>query len=116
VYERLWRRAALPVTVEVVASIAFRFIDPIRWFPTDPDTPLTDALLGIVLLQRPGVMGGILVLCAIILGALRAVFELRRHAGDLSLVALSLGLYLVACATGPLRWPPGETRSSPLPT
>jgi hypothetical protein len=76
VYKRLWRRAALLLTVEIVASLAFRLLDPIRAFPSDPDTPLTDALLGIVLLQRPGVMGGILILYAVVLGTLPAVFEL----------------------------------------
>ncbi len=108
VYERLWRRATLLVLVELGASLAFRLLDPMRWFPVDPDTPLTDAVLGILLFRRPGVMGGILVLYALILGTLPAVFELRRRAGDLAVVALSLGLYAVAWGTGGLRWPRGE--------
>lgn len=49
-------------------------------------------------------MGGILILYAVVLGTLPAVFELRRRAGDLAVVGLSLGLYAVAWGTGGLLW------------
>jgi hypothetical protein len=108
VYERLWRRAIVLIAVEIGASVAFRLLDPIRWFPSDPDTSLAEGLLGIVLFHRSGVMGGILILYAILLSALPAVFELRRRAGDAAVVALSLGLYAVAWGSGGLLWPRGE--------
>jgi hypothetical protein len=108
-YRRLWRRAGQLVLIELAASIAYRLLDPWRWFPSDPETPLTRSLVDLVLLRRPGVMGGILVLYAILLGAMPLLFELRRRFGDWPLAVLSVALYATALATGgALAWPDGE--------
>ncbi|HEV7734373.1 MAG TPA: OpgC domain-containing protein [Candidatus Binatia bacterium] len=108
-YQRLWRRAGQLVLIELAASIVYRMLDPLRWFPSDPDTPLTDALVNLVLLRRPGVMGGILVLYAILLAAVPLLYEVRRRAGDWPVALASIGLYVAAVATGgALAWPDGE--------
>jgi hypothetical protein len=108
-YRRLWRRSGQLVLTEIAASIAYRLIDGWRWFPSDPDTPLTQALLDLVLLRRPGVMGGILILYAILLGVMPLLFEVRRRLGDWPLAAASVAVYATALATrGALAWPDGE--------
>jgi hypothetical protein len=108
-YRRLWRRAGQLMLIEIAASVAYRLLDPFRWFPSDPHTAPLDAAIDLVLLRRPGVMGGILVLYAILLAVMPLLFEVRRRAGDWPLVGLSLALYAVATATGgALAWPDGE--------
>lgn len=108
-YRRLMRRAGQLVLIELAASIAYRLLDPWRWFPSDPDTPLTEALLNLLLLRRPGVMGGILVLYAILLAVVPVLFEVRRRIGDWPIALGSLALYAVAMGTGgALAWPDGE--------
>lgn len=108
-YRRLWRRAGQLMLIEIVASVAYRLLDPFRTFPSDPHTAPLDAAIDLVLLRQPGVMGGILVLYAILLGVMPLLFEIRRRAGDWPLAALSLAIYAAATATdGALAWPDGE--------
>lgn len=108
-YRRLWRRAGELMLIEIAASVAYRLIDPMRWFPSDPDGTSAAAVLDLVLLRRPGVMGGILILYAILLAAMPLLFELRRRAGDWAVAALSAGIYVLAMGSGgALAWPDGE--------
>jgi hypothetical protein len=107
VYCKLWRRAALLVVVDICASMAYRLLDVIRLFPADPATPLPEALLGIVLLQRPGLTGGILLLYSVLLAVTPAVFALHRRRGAWPIVAMSVGLYgLALLSRGAMAWPP----------
>jgi hypothetical protein len=107
VYERLWRRAGLLVVVDTAASIVYRLLDLVRLYPGDLDTTLGDALVGAVLLQRPGLTGGILLLYAVMLAAMPAVFEVWRRWGGAPIAAASILLYALALATGGrLAWPP----------
>ncbi|MDX2170628.1 MAG: OpgC domain-containing protein [Deltaproteobacteria bacterium] len=102
----LWRRAALLVLVDLGASAAFRALDAVRSFPASADGSIADVLREVLLLQRPGVTGGILTLYALLLAAMPAVLALYRRTGGWPLAAASLGLYGVALAAAPLlHWP-----------
>ncbi len=109
VYRRLWGRAGQLLAIEIVASVAYRLLDPFRAFPSAPHTAPLDGVIDLVLLRQPGVMGGILVLYALLLGVMPLLLEVRRRAGDWPLAASSLALYAAAAATGgALAWPDGE--------
>jgi hypothetical protein len=107
-YERLWRRAALLAALEIGAALAYRLLDPLRHFPTVPTPPALDELAQLLLWQRPGVMGGILLLYAVILGAMPAVLEVWRRFGSVPIGVASAALYVAAVATDGMRWPLGE--------
>lgn len=107
-YERLWRRAALLAALEIGAALAYRLLDPLRHFPTAP-TPLgLEDVTALLLWQRPGVTGGILLLYALILGAMPAIFAVWRRFGSVPIGVASAALYGVALATDGMRWPLGE--------
>ncbi|MCW5889753.1 MAG: OpgC domain-containing protein [bacterium] len=107
-YQRLWRRAALLAALEIGAALAYRLIDPLRYYPTSPAPFSLDDVVALVLWQRPGVTGGILLLYALILGAMPAVFEVWRRFGNLPIALASAGLYVAAVATDGAHWPRGE--------
>ena len=107
VYLKLWRRAAFLVAADVAASVAYRLLDLWRTFPVDPDTPLSQALLSILLLQRPGLTGGILLLYAVLLSMMPAVFAVQLRLGSWAVAFASAALYGAAIhLDGTLFWPP----------
>jgi hypothetical protein len=107
-YRRLWRRAALLAALEFGAALAYRLLDPLRQFPSLPTPFALDDVTQLLLWQRPGVTGGILLLYALILGTMPAVFEVWRRAGSAPVAAASAALYALAVATDGMHWPLGE--------
>lgn len=107
-YARLWKRAVLLAALEIGAGLAYRLLDPLRGFPTSTAPFGLEDVTALVLWQRPGVTGGILLLYALILGAMPLVFEVWRRAGDVPVALASAALYVCALATDGARWPLGE--------
>jgi hypothetical protein len=105
-YRRLWRRAAQLVLIDVAATVVYRTLEVARGLPADDGAPFPRAIADIVLLQRPGVTGGILPLYALLLAAMPVVFEVRRRRGTLPIAFASASLYAAAVASdGALAWP-----------
>lgn len=105
-FRRLWRRAGELVVVDVFASCAYRLLDLVRGFPSDPHSPLGQALGEIVLLQRPGLTGGILLLYAVLLLCAPALLDAKRRFGAAPIALASAALYASAVLAGGPRWPP----------
>jgi hypothetical protein len=103
-YRWLWRRAGVLVLVDVAASAALRLLDGVRRFPVDPDTPVADVVRDVLLLQRPGLTGGILLLYGGLLAAMPLVFEVQRRIGAVPVALTSVALYAAAAASGTV-WP-----------
>jgi hypothetical protein len=107
VYARLWRRAAWLVLATLAIEIAYRAIDGVRFYPHDTDTSFGEALVGILLFQRPGVLGGILVLYTILLALTPLLFEVQRRLGAAPITIASVLVYASANGLGEsLVWPP----------
>lgn len=108
VYRRLWRRAAMLAALELGAAVAYRLVDPLRRWPTSPEPFAPSEILDFVLLVRPGVTGGILLLYAAILAAMPLALAVWRRFGAVPIAVSSAAIYGVAVVTDGLRWPPGE--------
>lgn len=109
VYQWCLRRGLMLLVVDTCAAAVFRILDLVRAFPADADSPLAVALAELFALQRPGITGGILQFYAIMFAVWPAVFELRRRAGRIAVLAVSLLLYAAAVAfAGGFLWPPFE--------
>jgi hypothetical protein len=108
VYRILLRRAGVLVLVDLLSSVAFRVLDGARRFPVTDGAPIAEAVRRMVLLEQPGVTGGILFLYAVLLATLPAVLELRRRLGAGAVGVASLGLYVLAQASANAHWPAND--------
>ncbi|MEO8604066.1 MAG: OpgC domain-containing protein, partial [bacterium] len=102
----LWRRAAMLLVVDLCASAAYGLLDGARRFPVQAPTSLIDTVCDVALLRRPGLTGGILILYAVLLLAVPAVFALQRRVGRWAVATVSVALYIGALLATPLlHWP-----------
>lgn len=101
----LWRRAVVLLVLDraVAAGVGLLVLGRIALFRDDDVAPDVRALL---LFDKPGVTGGLLLLYALLLAATPLAVAFQRRFGRLALTALSAGVYLLAYGSeGRLHWP-----------